>query len=214
MKIIERVSNWICGVKINYHLIIPLSLKELSALNRFSSSLDLLTIADIKLNDIANTNRVASGYLWDAGFSGVIVNPFVGLKGGLDVVFEDAKALGKGVITLAYMSHPGADEGYGIELKDGELLSDLFIQKANFWGADGVILGSTRPERIRISRQSLGREIKILCPGSGAQGGDPLKALESGADYLIFGRYIVDSPNQVEAVKQVYQKLLAFEARN
>ena len=54
---------------INFHLIIPLSLGELTELNNFALDKGLPTIADIKLNDIDNTNRIATDYLWDANFS-------------------------------------------------------------------------------------------------------------------------------------------------
>ena len=115
---------------------------------------------------------VATDYLWDSGFDAVIVNPFVGFKGVLDEVYETSHKLGKGVISLAYMSHPGADEGYGLELKNGSSIFDLMLERANTWGSDGVVLGTTRTEKIRIARSRLKKDIKIISPGSGAQGGD------------------------------------------
>ncbi len=145
-----------------------------------------------RLNDIDNTNRIAVDYLWKAGFSAVIVNPFVGFEGGLDSVFASARSRGKGVITLAFMSHIAANEGYGLKLEDGSTIFELFLQRAKSWSADGVILGSTRPEKIKFAKSKLeGSSCKIFSPGSGAQGGDPTAALDAGSDYLIYGR--VDS---------------------
>ncbi|MDG6997946.1 MAG: orotidine 5'-phosphate decarboxylase, partial [Nitrososphaerota archaeon] len=166
-SIIEATSDYICAIKMNFHLLIPLSLGEITELNNLANSLGLVTIADIKLNDIDNTNRVTLDYLWASGFSGVIVNPFVGYKDSLDVVFSQARDRGKGVITLGYMSHSGADEGFGLKLEGGATIADLFLERTTAWGADGVIIGTTRPERIAASRNLLGNNIKIISPGSG-----------------------------------------------
>ena len=38
----------------------------------------LQTIADIKLNDIGNTNKVTTEHLWNLGFDAVIANPIMG----------------------------------------------------------------------------------------------------------------------------------------
>ncbi|HYB04656.1 MAG TPA: orotidine 5'-phosphate decarboxylase / HUMPS family protein [Nitrososphaerales archaeon] len=207
LGVLERVSDFICAVKINFHLIIPLSIAELSMLNNRIHSKDLVSIADIKLNDISNTNEVAINYLWDSGFDAVIANPFVGLKGGLDVVYETANQLDKGVITLAYMSHPGADEGYGLELKNSETLFELMLKRANEWGSDAVIVGTTRSEKIVQARSVLKKSVKIISPGSGAQGGDPIASFKAGADYLIYGRAVVNSEDPAREARRIYEAL-------
>jgi orotidine-5'-phosphate decarboxylase len=206
-KIVESTSDCVCAIKINHHLMLPLSIHELSSLNKVISENGLVSIADLKLNDIDNTNRVATEYLWDAGFSAVIVNPFVGFEGALDVVFDRARELSKGVITLAYMSHKGADEGYGLRLTDRRTMFDEFLERAKKWGAAGIILGTTRPEKIKTARKFLGKEVKIICPGSGAQGGDAMASIKAGADYLIFGRTIVESEDARTSAKKVLQSL-------
>lgn len=206
-RILDLTANFVCAVKLNFHVILPLSLTRLTELNSLISHHGLCSIADIKLNDIDNTNRVTTEYLWNCGFSAVIANPFVGYEGALDVVFKHASELGKGVITLAYMSHKGANETFGLELAGGKSISDLFIERANAWGSDGVILGSTRPARIQEARRKLHSGIKIFSPGSGAQGGDALEALEAGADYLIFGRSIVAAEDPKKAAELTYQSL-------
>ncbi|MGI0083920.1 MAG: orotidine-5'-phosphate decarboxylase, partial [Nitrososphaerales archaeon] len=71
-------------------------------------------------------------------------------------------------------------------------------------------MGTTRPERIAEARAFLGRDVKILSPGSGAQGGDPIKSLKAGADYLIFGRSILESGNPKDSVRQIYRSQLAW----
>jgi orotidine-5'-phosphate decarboxylase len=205
LKLVGRVSNFVCAVKINFHLIIPLSLSELARLNEQIHSKDLVSIADVKLNDIANTNEVAVNYLWDSGFDAVIANPFVGLNGGLDIVYETANHRDKGVITLAYMSHPGADEGYGLEMKSGLTLFELMLKRANEWDSDAVIMGTTRSEKIAQARSVLKKNVKIICPGSGAQGGDPVASLEAGSDYLIYGRAIVTAEDPAREARRIFE---------
>ena len=200
--LLAKVSDYICAVKLNFHLILPLSLSQIASLNDKINREGLVSIADIKLNDIGNTNVVTTKYLWNCGFSGVIVNPFVGYKGALDAVYEGAAKNDKGVISLAYMSHEGADEGYGLKLQSGRSIFDEFLKRAVDWKSSGVIMGATRPEKISIARKYLGTGIKIICPGSGAQGGDAAAALGAGADYIIVGRAITKSRNPANAAKQ------------
>lgn len=213
-KMVELTSDYICAVKINFHLIIPLSFPEMRELNSYIASKNLISIADLKLNDISNTNRITTEYLWKAGFSAVIVNPFVGFEDGLDVVFARARELGKGVVMLVYMSHKGADEGYGLSLKDGRILSDIFLERAKSWGADAVILGTTRIEKIAAAKNALGDEVRLICPGSGAQGGDARAALDAGADYLIFGRSIIGEADPREAVKNLCYSLSPWRGKS
>ncbi len=212
IELLKKVSDFVCAVKCNFHLIIPLSMNELAKLNEEIHSRGLLSIADIKLNDIANTNEVAANYLWDAGFDAVIANPFVGFIGGLDVVFDAANLRDRGVVTLAYMSHPGADEGYGLELKGGSTLFQLMLKRANEWGSDGVVIGSTRAERVAQARSVLKSSVRIISPGSGAQGGDAEASLKAGADYLIYGRSIITSKDPATEAKRIFQSMQKFPA--
>lgn len=208
LRILDETRDFICGVKVNFHLLSPLSLGQMTELNQRIASYGIPSIADIKLNDIDNTNRVATEYLWSSGFSAVIVNPFAGYEGGLDIVFKRAVELGKGVVTLAYMSHKGADEGYGLVLKDGRTVFDLFLQRASDWRADGIIMGTTRSEKIAYARSRIPANTKILSPGSGAQGGNPKDSYLAGSDYLIYGRSIVNAPDPKGAARGIYESML------
>jgi orotidine-5'-phosphate decarboxylase len=154
----------------------------------------LTCIIDDKLNDIDDTNAAICQAYFNLGFDGIIVNPFVGWKGGLDSVFHLAAKDGKGVITLVYMSHPGAIEGYGRLVMDGEKprpFYQIFAQDALEWGSDGVVVGATRPEIIKEVKQLLSEKVQIFSPGVGTQGGmiSPL----SGSDFYIIGRSITNA---------------------
>ncbi len=216
-QILEAVHTHICAVKLNHHLILPLGLfGDVQELVDQAKQYRLPTIMDCKINDIGNTNRVIAEYYLKAGFDAVTANPFVGWEEGLQPVFETAKQKSRGVILLVYMSHKGALEGYGqraFNERGSKSVSqyEVFAQKALKWGADGVVVGATYPEKIREVYSILGEKVPIYSPGVGAQGGDIEKAARSGAKYLIVGRTITlaKNPSKVaEDLKIVARKSL------
>jgi orotidine-5'-phosphate decarboxylase len=161
---------------------------------------------DAKINDVGHTNEFIARAYFEAGFDAVIASPFVGWHEGLQPVFRIARQLRKGVILLVYMSHRAASEGYGRTVLDkGRRVEmfQLFGEFARTRKADGVIVGATRPSILRRTKRIVGGQIPVLAPGIGAQGADILKALRSGADYLIVGRTIVDSKNPAIAAKRI-----------
>lgn len=202
LRVISETAEHAVAFKINRHLVLPLGLFD--GIPRIIDKIHgegATVIADCKLNDIGNTNQTIARYYFDAGFDAIIVNPFVGVQGGLDSTFELAQNRKRGIITLCYMSHPGAREGYGLYAtpdpkgKKPEPLYLQFAQKARMWSADGVIVGATHLEKIQEIKEVLGGEVPILCPGVGAQGGSARAALEAGADFIIAARSIVEAAN-------------------
>ncbi len=200
LRIVSLTAEHAVAFKFNRQLVLPLGVfdripKIIDAIH----DLGLTAIMDCKINDIGNTNSWIARYYFEAGFDGVIVNPLVGWEGGLDSVFEMARRQNRGVITLCYMSHPAADEGYGLYVtterkkKAHEPLYMIFAQRAKKWQADGVIVGATYPEKIAEVRSVLGSTIPIISPGIGAQGGGAREAIEAGASYVIAARSIVES---------------------
>ena len=68
---IKKLNPYLCGIKLNFHLLLPLSAKDIIKINKTAHDYGLQTIADIKLNDIGNTNRVTTEHLWNLGFDDV-----------------------------------------------------------------------------------------------------------------------------------------------
>jgi len=208
-KILETVHPYICAVKINYHLILPLGLFDgLQRLLQKAHEKGLVAIVDSKINDIGDTNRVIAEYYFTAGFDALIANPFVGWEEGIKPVFETAKKMQKGVLLLTYMSHKGASEGYGQMVIDTETGWSkpqyyLFALKALKWGADGVIVGATYPEKIREINEVLDGRIPIYSPGIGPQGGIIEAALRAGTRFLIVGRAITMADNPAESAEKI-----------
>ena len=207
LRIVSQTAEHAVAFKINRHLVIPVGLFE--GIPRIIDAVHdagITAIADIKLNDIGDTNRQIAKYYFDAGFDAIIVNPLVGMEGGLDSVFDMAIKGKRGIITLCYMSHPGAKEGYGIYVSpDGkqkpEPFYDYFARISRKWDTDGVIVGATYPEKIGEVREVLGDEIPIISPGVGAQGGSARAAIDAGANFVIVARSIVEAADPASAAE-------------
>ncbi len=206
---INRLGKHICAIKLNFHVILPLSEKSLTKINRLAHSKGLQTIADIKLNDIGNTNVIAMQRLWRCGFDAVIANPIMGLENLKDLV-KAAHSDGHGVITLVHMSHPGAKLGYGLGVKNSRTgkmkkIHDLFLKWSCISNVDGIVVGATVPDIISRTAKSVRGRCEIYSPGVGTQGGDARKTLQAGSSYLIVGRTILNSKNQISEVKRLQQ---------
>ena len=206
--VLEAVHPYVCAVKINHHLVLPLgTFGGVQKLVKLIHEKGLLAIMDCKANDIGATNQVIAEYYYAAGFDAVIANPFIGWEEGLKPIFDTARKLQRGVILLTYMSHKGASEGYGQTVCDenGAATSQYvsFAKKALKWGADGSVVGATYPEKIREIYGILGENVPIYSPGIGVQGGAAETALKAGARYLIVGRDITLAQSPSAAAKKL-----------
>lgn len=206
-NLISNIYPFLCAIKINFHLILPFGKKDIAKINRMIHSYGLLSIADIKLNDISNTNQVTLRYLHSMGFDSVIVNPIIGQK-QLKSLVGFAHKLGMGVISLAYMSHENASEGYGLNVVQGKSnkrkilpLFEIFLKYAKKSNVDGIVVGATHLKTLKyISSFS---SIPIYSPGIGIQGGKTKLAIDNGSKFLIIGRSILHSKNRRKTISNL-----------
>ena len=204
---IKTLHKFLCGIKLNFHILLPLGKKEIIRINKTAHQYGLQTIADIKLNDIGNTNHITSKTLWDFGFDAIIINPIIGPKAIRKIVTEAHKR-DKGVIALCHMSAPEAKASYEINVKlsknsKPKPLYQLFLKWAISNKADGIIVGATFPKIINACKKTAGKKLDIYSPGIGVQGGNAKKAIGNGSDFLIVGRTILGSKDPVRTVKQL-----------
>lgn len=217
--IINQLHDYVCAIKLNFHVILPLSKIELKKITQIAHESNLQIIADLKLNDIFDTNQVTIKYLSSLGFDSVIVNPFIG-KISLKSTVDYAHSLNFGVISLVYMSHADAVEGYGASLaiKNGINKSEnskpvyrIFYDNSKSVGVDGVVIGGNRLNILKELRSKDNGDPPIYSPGIITQGGDIKKALEAGSTYLIIGRAVVNSDSPLNKIKNIYDLIKDLE---
>lgn len=205
-QLLEKTSPYLCGVKLGRQTVLNLGTDRTKTLLGEIRSNELPSIIDDKLNDIDETNAAISQAYFNLGFDCIIVNPFVGWKGGLQPVFQLARKRGRGVIVLVYMSHPGATEGYGQFVVNGHGRKprhqfEVFADRATLWKADGAVVGATRPDIVKKVKARLRNTVLIYSPGIGTQGGKIRQAAKAGTDFFIVGRSITNASRPEEAVQ-------------
>ena len=181
------------AIKIGYPLILSAGIgiiKEISA--------NASVIADLKIADIPNTNRLICEAVLEKGASGVIAHAFPGID-SLQACADCVKSYGADLFVVTEMSHPGAEQFLGPMAQD-------LAQLAVLVDAAGVVAPATRPERIRLVRSVIG-DRTIISPGVGIQGGSALEAILAGADYLIVGRSIIDADDPKEKAESIISEI-------
>lgn len=210
IKNIKTLNKYLCGIKLNFQLLLPLGFKEISNINKIAHKYNLQSIADIKLNDIGNTNSITVETLWNLGFDAVIVNPIMG-QNSLKKLISLAHKKNKGIIALCHMSAPEAKSSYEMNVKAEKTkqqtkLYQLFLKWSISHKADGIIVGATFPEIIKFCKSNIKNSMNIYSPGIGVQGGKVKQVLSSGTDFLIIGRAILNAKNPINEAKK-FQKL-------
>jgi orotidine-5'-phosphate decarboxylase len=188
LSIAHECAPHLDAIKVGYPLILSAGLSIAQELE----AEDLPLIADFKVADIPNTNRLIAEQVFDAGFSSIICHGFTGKDAVLACV-DAASDYGGSCFVVAEMSHPGATEFF--HAGTAEKIAHLAIE----CGADGIIAPATRPERVKVLRGFVGNR-KILSPGVGAQGGD-VDTIVKLVDGIIIGRAIYESDNPGNAAK-------------
>jgi orotidine-5'-phosphate decarboxylase len=176
------------AIKLGYPLILSCGLAFAGELE----TLDLPLVADFKVADIPNTNRLIAEQVFDAGFSSIICHGFTG-KDSVQACVDVAADYGGACFVVAEMSHPGATAFF--HGGAAEMIAGIAME----CGADGIIAPATRPERVKVLRRIVGNR-KILAPGVGAQGGDAA-AVATIVDGIIVGRAIYEAEDPAAAVK-------------
>ena len=187
-RIAKACTKHVDAIKLGYPLILSSGLSIVKDLEE----LDRPLIADFKVADIPNTNRLIAEQVFDAGFSSIICQGFTG-RDAVQACVDVAADYGGACFVVAEMSHPGATDFF----HGGT--AEKIARFAMECGADGIIAPATRPERVSVLRGIVGSR-KILSPGVGAQGGDAAMVARL-VDGIIVGRTIYGSKDPVTAIK-------------
>ena len=203
IKNIKTLHKHLCAIKLNFHLLLPMGTKEISKITKTAHDYGLEVIADIKLNDIGNTNLVTTQRLWDLGFDAVIANPIMGIDSLKQLISKSHKT-NHGVITLCHMSAPSAKYTYELDVKQEEKkIYQIFLEWAINQKADGIIVGATYPDVIKYCKNKTKNKLDIYSPGVGTQGGHASEVINAGSDFLIVGRTILNAKNPLEVTKKL-----------
>jgi len=149
-------------------------------------------IADFKVADIPNTDRLICSQAFEAGASAVIVHGFP----GRDSVQNASEPPG---ISWRYICGHGNEPSGAVEFMQPKALE--LASLAVECKATGVVAPATRPEKIRLIRDVVG-DLTIISPVWRA-GGSAADAIKAGADYVITGGAFMDQRPRIEAEKIV-----------
>ena len=167
---------------------------------------------DLKLHDIPSTVAKAVAAAGELGVQMLTVHLSGGhamLSAAVEARSPNLSLLGVTVLTsatLETLSETGVNSGIEEQVLR---LADLG-QKS---GIDGLI---TSPHEVRILRERLGDQMKLITPGVRpiwAAANDqkrfttPNEALKSGADYLVIGRPITADPDPRAAVERLLAEI-------
>ncbi|AKB65798.1 orotidine-5'-phosphate decarboxylase [Methanosarcina mazei] len=196
LKIAENVREFVDAIKVGYPLILATGLDIIRELARFAP-----VIADFKVADIPNTNRLICEQVFKAGADAVIVQGFTG-RDSLDACIEVASKYGKDVFVVSEMSHPGGAE---FLQSAAEAIAKMAVEA----GAFGLVAPATRPERVKEIRKIIGDRLTIISPGVGVQGGKASDVISAGADWVIVGRSIYKAESPKEAACEIAEEIQA-----
>ena len=172
----------------------------------------VVIIADAKRADIGSTNE---GYVQaifdDLGFDAVTVHPYLG-KEAMKPFLERKD---KGVIVLCRTSNSGSGEFQDLRVQGKPVWQVVAEKVRDDWNKNNncmLVVGATYPKEL-LKVRSLVKEMTLLVPGVGVQGGD-LEAvmkvgLSSGGKGMIINssRGIIFSDNPNLAVKYLRDKI-------
>jgi len=161
---------------------------------RYAELKGLLTIADVKRNDIGSTAEMyAKAYLGEITMfkdenevitpvfnaDSITVNPYLGWDGVKPFV-DEARKYEKGLFVLCKTSNKSSGDLQDLQMSDGNTIYEIMGYLIDSWGANeigesgysfvGAVVGATYPEQAKKLRKIMPNAI-FLVPGYGAQGG-------------------------------------------
>jgi orotidine-5'-phosphate decarboxylase len=185
-SIISPAKDLVHSYKLNFSFYIRHGSPGLEALEETIdyikwSAPNVPVILDVKCGDIDNSN---DGYVY-MGFDllqadALTVNPYLG--GEALQPFLSLKD--KGIIVLCRTSNSGAGEFQDLISKGKPFYQHVAYNFSHKWNKNNnclLVVGATYPDELREVRKIV-RDMPILIPGLGAQGGDIEETIAAGKD--------------------------------
>ncbi|HEY8443309.1 MAG TPA: orotidine-5'-phosphate decarboxylase [Clostridia bacterium] len=192
-NIIDAIHNVAPAVKVQvayYEQLGVAGMKAFAYTLAYAKQKGMITIADVKRNDIGSTASAYSKAFFGGveikgkrlvGFEAdfVTVNGYLG-SDGLKPFIKDCEKHDKGIFVLVKTSNPSSAELQDRTLSDGKTFYELVGELVRDLGKDlvgeygyskvGAVVGATHPKQAKVLRE-LFPSVFFLVPGYGAQGG-------------------------------------------
>lgn len=184
--IVDATKDLVCAYKPNIAFYEALGLPGLRALEATVSHIrevapGCVIICDAKRGDIGNTVEAYAKAFFDVwGVDAVTVNPW----GGMDTIEPWLEHGNGGIIVWCRGSNPGAGDLQDLAVDGGEPVYMRLARELAALGSDGnlgIVVGATAPEQLAEVR-AVCRDMPVLIPGVGAQGGDLEASVRNGVD--------------------------------
>ncbi|HEY3295112.1 MAG TPA: orotidine-5'-phosphate decarboxylase [bacterium] len=174
-RIVEATRDAVAAYKPNlafFEAYGPEGLAVLESLRNIMGP-DVLLIADAKRGDVLHTNEAYARALFGRlKADAVTVQPYLGGE-PLQPFCREAS---RGMFVLCATSNPGAGAVQNLPTEHGPLYLEIARQAAT-WSLHpnvGLVVGSTKPEAVEQVVHTV-RDLPLLLPGGGAQGGETLR---------------------------------------
>lgn len=183
-KIIDSTFDYVCAYKPQISFYEAKGLEGWKALKKTVSYIkknhpSIPIILDAKRADIGSTNEgYVKAYFDELGVDGVTVHPYLGQE-ALKPFLERKDKL---IIVLVRTSNSGAGEFQDLKTGGKPLYRVVASQVAKKWNENkncAVVVGATYPKELKEIRKII-KDMPILIPGVGAQGGDVKEAVKNG----------------------------------
>lgn len=205
---IERLDDSVTFYKIGYQLAYAGGLPLARALAKSGKKV----FVDLKLHDIGNTvaRGIESLALLGATFVTVHAYPQTMQAAVAARAGGSLKILAVTVLT-SYDDADLAEAGYKAGVRE---LVELRARQAQALGVDGLVCSSEEAAGLRAI---VGPQMNLVTPGirpAGAAAGDqkrimtPSRAIAAGADYLVVGRPILQSPDPKAAADAIVAEIV------
>lgn len=189
--LIDSIYDIVPAVKVQiafYEMYGIAGIKAFADTITYAEGKGLITIADIKRNDIASSAKAYSNAFLGKNDIGVkrsfkpgfiTVNGYFGTD-GIEPFVEDCIERDRGLFVLVRTSNPSSDEFQCLKLDDGRMVYEAMGDLVQKWGKNligkygysgvGAVVGATHKEESKKLRERL-KNTFFLIPGYGAQGG-------------------------------------------
>jgi orotidine-5'-phosphate decarboxylase len=195
IPVLDSIAHLLAGVKVGFKLLFDPD-HGFDTITILKKRLNIPILVDSKIHDVEHIATAFCRRLKNLGADGVTVWGYCGPS-----VLQACATVDKdlAIVVLTELTDPSARPFH-------DKLAQ-FVEVAVTFGAHAVQAPGTRPDAIRIARTISGPHFPIFSCGIGSQGGSAREAAQAGADYVIIGREIIDSPNPSKITEELLQQI-------